>query len=102
MKSLEKHREAQLVATENVIKLKTCKSHVKNESAKKQDARASCFWVTLGAGLGQLTAVLNQNVVILGTFWGHFLVIFGVIFWTTFWSLFGPLLGAILGLMALV
>ena len=71
-------------------------------NAKKQDARASCFWVTLGAGLGQLTAILNQNVFILGAFWGHFLVIFGVIFWTTFWPLFGPLLGAISGLMALV
>ena len=31
MQSLEKHREAQLNATENVINLKKCTSHVKNE-----------------------------------------------------------------------
>ena len=71
-------------------------------NAKKQDARASCFWVTLGAGGVPETdrgTVLGEAS---GHFWDHFLVIFGVIFWTTFWSLFGPLLGAILGLMALV
>ena len=30
--------------------------------------------------LGQFTAILNQNVVMLGSFFGHFLVIFGFIF----------------------
>ena len=38
------------------------------------------------ADLGQLTAILNQNVVIFGPF-------FGVIFWSFLGSFFGPLFG---------
>ena len=40
--------------------------------------------------LRQFTAILNQNVVMLGSFFGHFLVIFGLM--ATFWSLFGHFL----------
>ena len=75
-------------------------SHLGEQLETPASRHPRCHWGALK--LGQLTAVLKQNVVILGAFWGHFLVIFGVIFWTTFWPLFGPLLGAISGLMALV
>ena len=93
-------------------------SQVKQVCSWGCPGRAGRTWGKTGAGptapvlvpavgllyLGQFTAILNQNVVMLGSFLGSF---FGH-FWSdghflvTFWSLFGSLLGAILGLMALV
>ena len=69
-------------------------SQVKQVCSWGCPGRAGRTWGKTGAGptapvlvpavgllyLGQFTAILNQNVVMLGSFFGHFLVIFGFIF----------------------